>query len=146
MLHQGKSFKLAHPQRLTIFQGVVEGVTQQTLSNVLTTRFGPIKELEIVRSKACAFGEFTTIEAARKAIIASLYPAQGGEGGIWVDLVEGGQTRIVVDTKKERGDRPPSRPRGGAPVQGGNGPQGGNVNTGGSFRGRGRGRGGPPGK
>ncbi len=44
-----------------------------------------------------------------------------------------GQVRITVETKKERGDRPPIRPRGGA--------QQGDV-RGGSLRGRGGPRGG----
>lgn len=113
----------------------------------LNTRFGPTKEVDIVRSKACAFVEFVSLEAARKAIIASLPQAQGGEGGVWIDTSEG-SLRITIETKKERGDRPVSRPRGGAPPGvGGNGEQvrGGTPTGGdrGSFRGRGRGRGGP---
>ena len=102
--------------------------------STLTNRFGPLKDLEIVRSKACAFFEFLNIEAAKKAIIASLPQSQGGEGGIRID-VEGGQVRILVETRKERGERPVSRPRGGAPVNGEN-------RGGGSFRGRGGPRGG----
>jgi hypothetical protein len=44
------------------------------LRNTLTGRFGPIKDLDIVRSKACAFLEFTNVDAARRAIVASLPP------------------------------------------------------------------------
>lgn len=43
-----------------------------------------------------------------------------------------GPVRIVVETRRERGDRPPSRPRGGAPVNG---------EARGGFGGPGRGRG-----
>jgi len=103
------------------------------LRNTLTTRFGPIKDLDIVRNKACAFLEFTTVDAARRAIVASLPTAQGGEGGIRIDIGEGQQMRIMVETRKERGERPVSRPRGGAPVNGDMRGGGG----GGGFRGRG---------
>ncbi|THH14412.1 hypothetical protein EW146_g5915 [Bondarzewia mesenterica] len=116
-------------------KSVQENVSDQALRQTLITRFGPIKEVEIVRSKACAFLEFTTVDAARRAIVASLPLAQGGEGGIKVDVGEGQQMRILVETRKERGERPISRPRGGPPVNGGDR---------GSFRGRGgpgRGRG-----
>ncbi|KAH7912172.1 hypothetical protein BJ138DRAFT_1084115 [Hygrophoropsis aurantiaca] len=122
-------------------KGVVEVVSQQQLIQLLTQRFGAVKEAEIVRSKACAFLEFTTLEAAKKAIVASLPQNQGGEGGIRVDVGgEVGQVRIVVETRKERGDRPPTRPRGGAPMNG---------EARGGFRGGrggpgGRGRGAPP--
>jgi hypothetical protein len=117
-------------------------VSSALLTSALTNRFGPLKDLEIVRTKACAFFEFLNIEAAKKAIIASLPIPQGGEGGIRIDVGgEMGQVRILVETRKERGDRPVSRPRGGAPVNG---------EGRGGFRGRGgRGgggnRGGPPG-
>ncbi|KII87621.1 hypothetical protein PLICRDRAFT_54700 [Plicaturopsis crispa FD-325 SS-3] len=114
-------------------KGVLEPVTTPALSNTLTARFGPIKEVEIVRSKACAFLEFTTLEAAKKAIIASLPTSQGGEGGIRIDVGGDGPIRITVETRKERGERPVSRPRGGAPV-------------GGETRGGYRGRGGPGGR
>lgn len=114
---------------------MTENVPDAALRNVLTSRFGAIKELEIVRSKACAFLEFTTLDAARRAIVASLPPNIGGEGGIRVgDGSEGPPARIVVETRKERGERPPPRPINGDRGRGG-------------FRGRGgpnpRGRGGP---
>ena len=110
------------------------------MTTVLTQRFGPIKEVEIVRSKACAFLEFQSIESAKRAIIASLNQGAGGEGGVFVDGGDAGQIRVYIETKKERGDRPPpsGRPRGGPPVNG--------DGRGGAFRGRGgpRGRGAPP--
>lgn len=132
-----------------LHQGVTEPVSQPALQQTLTQRFGPIKELEIVRSKACAFLEFANVDSARRAIIASLSHNQGGEGGVWVDGGEAGQVRISVETKKERGERPGNvRGRGAAPGQGGEGgrgqgqAQGGEGGRGqGSFRGRGAGRG-----
>lgn len=122
-------------------------MSQPTLQAALSSRFGPIKELEIVRAKACAFLEFTTVEAARRAITASLSQHQGGDGGVWIDVGgEVGQVRISVETKKERGERPVSRPRGGAPQANGDGGAGRGQ---GGFRGRGgpgRGRGAAPGQ
>ncbi|KDR80031.1 hypothetical protein GALMADRAFT_208255 [Galerina marginata CBS 339.88] len=123
-------------------KGVVEPISQTLLQTTLTQRFGPIKELEIVRAKACAFLEFASVDSARRAITASLGHGQGGEGGVWVDVGgEVGQLRLSVETKKERGERPPSRPRGGAPPVAGNGHGDGRGAPGGGFRGRG-GRGG----
>nr|VWP00865.1 Lrr-gala family type III effector protein (Gala 7) [Ganoderma boninense] len=87
--------------------------------------------------KACAFLEFLSLDAAKRAITASLPVAQGGEGGIRIETDGGaGQARIIVETRKERGERPPPR---GPPMNGDRGR--------GAFRGRGgpgRGRGGPP--
>jgi hypothetical protein len=113
-------------------KGVTEPITQTQLTNTLTQRFGPIKDqAEIVRSKACAFLEFQNLDAAKRAIIACLPVGQGGEGGVRVDVGgEVGSIRILVETRKERGDRPVSRPRGGAPVNG-------NGEARGGFRGRG---------
>jgi len=121
-------------------KSVQESVTEVALRSTLTSRFGPIKDLDIVRSKACAFLEFTSVDAARRAIVASLPTTQGGEGGIRVDIGEGQQMRIMVETRKERGERPVSRPRGGPPV---NGDMRGGGGGGGGFRSRGgQGRGG----
>ncbi|KAG5646770.1 hypothetical protein DXG03_002456 [Asterophora parasitica] len=133
---QGQGLQAAQITSAQCFvKGVVEPITQTLLSTTLTSRFGPIKDLEIVRSKACAFLEFNTIESARRAIAAS---------PVWVD-VGGEQLRIVVETKKERGDRPAPRPRGGAPPVNGHAAQGGQQQEGGrgGYRGRGapRGRG-----
>lgn len=114
---------------------MLENVSNPALRDTLINRFGSVKELDIVRAKACAFLEFNTVESARRAIAASLPLNQGGEGGIKVGE-EG--TRITVELRKERGDRPPPRPRGGAPPQNGDrgGFRGGRGGTGG---GRGRG-------
>ena len=82
------------------------------------SRFGPVKVLDLVRSKACAFLEFSDVDAARRAIVASLPTSKGGEGGIRIDVGDGQQVRITVETRKERVGRPVSRPRRGAPVKG----------------------------
>ncbi|KDQ31827.1 hypothetical protein PLEOSDRAFT_43137 [Pleurotus ostreatus PC15] len=130
--------------------GVIDLVSQATLSQVLTTRFGPIKEVEVVHSKACAFIEFQSVDSARKAILASLPYSQGGEGGIRIDVGTDSPVRINVETKKERGDRPVSRGRGGGMGNGDRGGYGGgyeNRGDRGGYRGRGsiRGRGAPAG-
>ncbi|KAI0806164.1 hypothetical protein BC629DRAFT_1485709 [Irpex lacteus] len=118
-------------------KGVVETVSEAALKNTLTQRFGPIKEVEIVRSKACAFLEFNTVESAKRAIIASLPGNAGGEGGIRIGeaSADGPPARISVETRKERSERGPPR---GPPLNGDRGR--------GGFRGRGapRGRGIPP--
>jgi hypothetical protein len=131
-----------------------------------------MKDLEIVRSKACAFFEFLNLDAARKAIVASLPQSQGGEGGVWIEcggdvgtlryvclllcwrplFIILGYFRISIETRKERGDRPVSRPRGGGPMGEGRGGEGrgrGEGFRGGRGRGAGRGAGagaGPSGK
>jgi len=131
-------------------KGIIEPISQVLLQSTLSTRFGPIKDLEIVRSRACAFIEFSSVDSARKAIVASLPPGQGGEGGIRVDVGgEVGQVRISVETKKDKADRQPGRGRGGGPGgppgtgAGNGGPENRGGGGGGSFRGRGNaGRGG----
>ena len=101
------------------------------------TKFGPIKQFDVYRAKACAFVEYTTLEAAKRAITTS-----SEKGGILVDCGPNGKHRVSVGIRKERGDRPPPRQhsqhsRGGQPNQTGGGDRGG-------FRGRGRGRGAAP--
>ncbi|KZV76418.1 hypothetical protein PENSPDRAFT_622741 [Peniophora sp. CONT] len=125
---------LSTPTPQCFVKSVQENISETALRQVLTSRFGPIKELEIVRSKACAFLEFNSLDAARRAIAASLPIRDGGENGIRIDANDGSQGNIRVEVRKERGERPVSRPRGGAPINGGER---------GSFRGRGapRGRG-----
>ncbi|KAJ7276059.1 hypothetical protein B0H12DRAFT_1005026, partial [Mycena haematopus] len=130
-------------------KGVIEPISSTLLTNHLTQHFGPLKDLEIVRSKACAFFEFLNLEAARKAIVASLPAGQGGDGGVWIDCgPEVGTLRISIETRKERGERPVSRPRGGGPM-GGEGRGGEGRGRGEGFRGgrgRGTGRGAPSAK
>ncbi|EEB98291.1 hypothetical protein MPER_02228, partial [Moniliophthora perniciosa FA553] len=138
-------------QSVTIPQCFIKSVTENVTENALRAallKFGSVKQAEIVRHKACAFAEFTSVDAAKRAIVASLPPSAGGEGGVKVDVGGGEFVKIVVETKKERGDRPgSSRGRGGATFGEGRGGGGGGGNSGGdrgSFRGRGgsgRGRG-----
>ncbi|WVR05121.1 hypothetical protein IAU60_002133 [Kwoniella sp. DSM 27419] len=86
----------------------------------VAARFGEVKKVEIVKSKACAFVEFARVEFARKAIIASLPASQGGEDGVKYD---GG--RLNFETRKEKDERRPKGPGGqGQPQQPGNGPRG----------------------
>jgi hypothetical protein len=88
-----------------------------------------------VRGKACAFLEFGTLDAARRAIIASLPPSAGGEGGVKIDIEGTAPVKIIVETRKEKSERPTARPRTGGTGQERGGAQGG-------FRGAARGRGG----
>ncbi|KAI0036100.1 hypothetical protein K488DRAFT_38894, partial [Vararia minispora EC-137] len=97
---------LATPTPQCFVKSVQESVSDLALRHVLNTRFGPIKELEIVRSKACAFLEFQSLDAARRAIAASLPVRDGGDGGIRIDGVDGSQGVIRVEVRKERGERP----------------------------------------
>jgi len=141
--HQA-AMSITHPQ--CFVKGVTEVVSHQALSSTLTTRFGPIKDVEIVRNKACAFLEFVNLDSAKRAIVASLPMGQGGEGGIRIDVGEAGQARINVETKKERADRPAPRPRGGAPNGDQRGGYRGRGGPGGGRGGRGAGPGAGPGK
>ncbi|KAF8504407.1 hypothetical protein F5888DRAFT_1655479 [Russula emetica] len=104
---------------LCFVKGVQENVTEAAMRNALVSQFGPIKNLDLVRKKACAFLEFSNVDAARRAIVASLPASQGGEGGIRIDVGDGQQVRITVETRKKRGGRPVSRPRGGTLVNSG---------------------------
>ncbi|TKA51062.1 hypothetical protein B0A53_05857 [Rhodotorula sp. CCFEE 5036] len=95
-------------------KGVVEAVTDQLLKDTLTSRFGPLKELDIVRSKACAFIEFEKLDHARKAIQVSMRPSEGGEGAIFITAEGGMQHRINVVERKPHDQRPVSKRGGGA--------------------------------
>ncbi|KAF9262256.1 hypothetical protein L218DRAFT_867827 [Marasmius fiardii PR-910] len=122
-------------------KNIGENITEPALKQALQ-RFGGVKQAEIVRQRGCAFVEFTSVDAAKRAITASLPPNAGGEGGVKVEVPGEGPVRVVVETKRDRSDRPPNtRGRGGPPFGDGRG----SGNAGGdrgSFRGRGgRGRG-----
>ncbi|KAK0494468.1 hypothetical protein EDD18DRAFT_1077040 [Armillaria luteobubalina] len=94
-------------------KGVTKSVSEPALSTQLS-HYGEIKEMDIIRGKACAFVEFTTVEAARRAITASLPVAHGGGGGVRIEASgEIPSVRITIEIRKERGERPISRPRGG---------------------------------
>ncbi|EJC98239.1 uncharacterized protein FOMMEDRAFT_114435 [Fomitiporia mediterranea MF3/22] len=117
-------------------KGLVDPIRNEDLEELLV-KYGKIKEIEFVRSSACAFVEYDDVKSAQRAITASLNVNQGGDGGIVYKHDSGESYRVVVETKKERGERPPPRGRGGVPPQGARG----------NFRGgRGRGRGVPAGK
>ncbi|KAG8831048.1 hypothetical protein FRC17_003781 [Serendipita sp. 399] len=83
--HPAYAAALAITTPLCFVKGVTENIPRQVFEQTLSARFGPIKECEIIRSKACAFLEFRSVESAKKAIIASLSPEAGGEGGIRFD-------------------------------------------------------------
>ncbi|KAF7349098.1 hypothetical protein MVEN_01431900 [Mycena venus] len=103
-------------------KGVIEPmISSDLLTTHLNRHFGPLKDLEIVRSKACGFFEFLNLDSARKAIVMSLPQSQGGEGGVWIECgADVGLLRISIETRKQRGDRPGRRSgRGG--VRGGRG-------------------------
>ncbi|GAA5904386.1 uncharacterized protein JCM6883_006472 [Sporobolomyces salmoneus] len=92
-------------------KGVLEYVTEKQLREVLTTRFGPLKELDIIRSKACAFVEFINLNDARKAIQVSMRHQDGGENGIMFETPSGDKARINVVERKPHNERPPPKPR-----------------------------------
>lgn len=126
-------------------------VDADALRSVLETRFGRVKELEIVKLKACAFLEFERVDSAKRAIAASLPVAQGGEGGVKVGD-QGG--RVIIEVRKEKSERGPGGGRGAAragggggrgAAAGGDGAEGGAAPRGGG-RGRGEGRGGRGGR
>ena len=125
-------------------KGLVDPMTNQDLENLLS-KYGKIKSKEFVRNRAIAFFEFEDVESARAAIIDSGNVGNGGNGGIFFYPPNSDRLRIVVDLKREKGDkeRPPARPRqGGIPNQ--------PSSERGGFRGGGRGgtrgRGVPAGK
>ncbi|RXK36724.1 hypothetical protein M231_06031 [Tremella mesenterica] len=104
-----------------------DSVDETTVRNI-AARFGEVKKVEIVKHKACAFVEFATVDAARKAITASLPANQGGEGG--VKFSDG---KLNFETRKEKDERRPKGTRGGAPD--GRGPTRGGSRMGGNREG-----------
>ncbi|KAG2740832.1 hypothetical protein P692DRAFT_201842413 [Suillus brevipes Sb2] len=129
--HSHPHSPIASANALTTPQCFVKGVTEVVSQQQLITL---LARLECAQQSLC-FSRVNSLDAAKKAIIASLPTNAGGEGGLCFDSPEG-SVRIIVETRKERGDRPVSRPGGGAP----------NGESRGSFQGRGgpRGRGCPP--
>ncbi|KAJ9114914.1 hypothetical protein QFC20_001287 [Naganishia adeliensis] len=102
-------------------QDATEQITESELRQILSKYAGvpgsEITKVEIVRDKACAFVEFAKVDAARRAIIASLLTAQGGGGGIKTD----GGHRIIVESRKEKSERKSGAA--GSPIIGGPAPQ-----------------------
>ena len=131
---QGPKGHQGGPGSVFIKNVVVEQMPAQGLQAALEAKFGPMKECQVIPSKACAFAEFDSVESAKKAIQMSLPVSQGGEGGVKVG--DKGWT-VTVEEKRKPSDRPQA---GGAPrgARGGGTP----VNRGG----RGGGRGGPAGR
>ncbi|KAJ3837766.1 hypothetical protein F5878DRAFT_201396 [Lentinula raphanica] len=126
-------------------KSVTEQISPQALSQALS-RFGALKvPVELYRDKMCAFAEFTTVDAARRAISASLPPSAGGEGGVKVDIGGNETLKVIVEVKKERGERgerPYNRGRGRPPFAGeGRGAGSNDGRGGGGFRGSARGAG-----
>ncbi|CAH7686921.1 hypothetical protein BY996DRAFT_7011490 [Phakopsora pachyrhizi] len=86
-------------------KSVSESLDEKTLREQLVKKFGPIKELDIVRSKACGFLEFEKIDSAKKAIQMSLPFNSGGKGGIPVTASNGEELTISVESKRQPGER-----------------------------------------
>jgi hypothetical protein len=120
------------PNWSTGSDAAAETIDENTLRNI-ASRFGDVSKVEIVKGKACAFVEFSKVDSARKAIVASLPTHQGGEGG-----VVHGEGKLNFETRKEKDERTKFR-RGGAPETGSRG--GGQTRTN-SERGGTAGRGG----
>ncbi|PWN96877.1 hypothetical protein FA09DRAFT_334747 [Tilletiopsis washingtonensis] len=120
---------------------LVAEMPEEGLQAVLERLFGPMKECQVIPSKACAFGEFASVESARKAIIMSLRPQDGGSGGVPVN--DKGFT-VTVEEKRKMGERPTPSGRGG--MRGGAGGERGGFRGGRGGRGApaGRGRGAAP--
>lgn len=136
-VEQAMAIKTAHcfvklPNWSTGGDAAAETIDENTLRGI-ASRFGEVSKVEIVKGKACAFVEFSKVEFARKAIVASLPTHQGGEGG-----VVHGDGKLNFETRKEKDERAKFR-RGGAPETGGRG--GGQTRTN-SERGGAAGRGG----
>ncbi|CEH13943.1 ran protein binding protein [Ceraceosorus bombacis] len=108
---------------------IMDQMPEEGLQAALEKQFGPMKECQIIASRACAFGEFVSAEQARRAIAMSVRVSEGGQGGVPVG--NNGWT-VTVEEKRKVGDRPPPTNRG--PIRGTG--QGGDR---GGFRGRGRG-------
>lgn len=119
-------------------KSVNENIDEKTLKEQLVKKFGPIKELDIVRNKACGFLEFERIESAKKAIQMSMPFNMGGKGGIPIVLSSGEEYVINVESKRQPGER--GRPVDAGPKRGFN-DRGGRpgANNYGSGGGRGRG-------
>ncbi|EGG12063.1 uncharacterized protein MELLADRAFT_76555 [Melampsora larici-populina 98AG31] len=114
-------------------KSVHENLDEKSLKDQLTKRFGPIKDLDVIRTKACGFLEFQSIESAKKAIQMSLPFNLGGKGGISINS-NGEEFMIVIESKRQPGER--GRPIDAGPKRGfGGGNGGGGGGGGGGERG-----------
>ena len=126
-------------------QDTTPPVSEAVLSNTLG-KYGEIIKVDFVKTKACAFVEYKSVESARKAIVASLKTQDGGEGGIRIPAEGGGYQKIIVESRKEKEDRG----KGALPGAGAAG-QGSGIGAGGQTGGQGprrqgqQGQGGPRG-
>lgn len=117
---------------------IVENLPSEGLQAALEAKFGPMKECTVNSAKQVAFGEFASVDSARKAIRASLPTNQGGEGGI--KLGKDGSAVIVEEKRK-----PANANASGNGTSAGRGGRGGSSAQGAGRGGRGTGRGGAAG-
>lgn len=82
---------------LCFVKNVTEAINGEQLRVILERKFGLIRDVDVVRSKACAFVQFEKIDSAKKAIIASHNPSQGGEGGIKI-----GNHTVQIESRREK--------------------------------------------
>ncbi|POW10454.1 hypothetical protein PSTT_06077 [Puccinia striiformis] len=108
-------------------KSVNENIDEKTLKEQLVKKFGPIKELDIVRNKACGFLEFERIDSAKKAIQMSMPFNMGGKGGIPIVLSSGEEYVINVESKRQPGER--GRPVDAGPKRGFGGDRGGRTGS-----------------
>lgn len=125
----GKDNTSSSPASVFIKSVQPEHVTESQLRSALS-QFGTLKELSLVPSRGCAFAEFTSVDAARKAMSTS-----ASRGGI----VVGDKNWKVSVEEKRKPQQQGSQQGGGAGKQqggerGGSGPKGG---RGGGASGRG---------
>ncbi|PWN40916.1 hypothetical protein IE81DRAFT_304464, partial [Ceraceosorus guamensis] len=92
---------------------IMDQMPEEGLQAALEKQFGPMRECQIIPSRACAFGEFVSAEQARRAIAMSVRVSEGGQGGVPVG--NNGWT-VTVEEKRKVGDRPPPTNRG--PIRG----------------------------
>lgn len=119
-------------------------VSEAVLGNTLG-KYGEITKIDFVKTKACAFVEYKSVESARRAIIASLRTVDGGEGGIKIPAEGGGYQKIIVESRKEKEDRGKGALPVGAGSAQGQGAQAGQGPRRQGQQGQGQGQGGPRG-
>jgi len=114
---------------------IVENLPSEGLQAALEAKFGPMKECTVNAAKQVAFGEFASVDSARKAIRASLPTSQGGEGGVKVGK-DG--SAVIIEEKRKPANANASGNASGTS----RGARGGSSGQGAARGGRGTGRGG----